>query len=235
MAIEVVKNQLRQHFPWLVHYWWRVRTRFELTAKNPEQIFKDIHRVNRWGDPETLSGPGSRLDRTEKIRAALPALVAELDCQTFLDVPCGDFYWMKMVKMEIPYIGADIVPELIRENQRKYGCENRRFIQLDLIHDELPKVDLVMCRDCFVHLSYRHIYQVLRNIKSSGSRYLLMTTFTGRNSNTNIVTGEWRTINFERPPFNFPPALRLVDDSAPLPNYYDKHLGLWEICAIPTL
>lgn len=234
MTMEFVKNRLRQNFPGLIRYWWRLRTRYELSTKTPGQIFKEFYSENRWGDSETLSGPGSRLDTTEKIRAVFPALLAELDCQTVLDIPCGDFHWMKTVKLEIPYIGADIVPELIHENQMKYGSENRRFIQLDLTHDRLPRVDLILCRDCLVHLSNLHIDQVLRNIKSSGSRYLLMTTFTEQNSNTNIVTGEWRKINFERPPFNFPPPLRLIEDSVPLPNYYDKHLGLWEIDTLST-
>jgi hypothetical protein len=232
MTIDRAKSRIRQHFPGLVQNWWRVRNKLEFSVKKPEQIFTKFYLGNLWGDSESLSGPGSRLDKTDKVRAALPALIKELDCHSLLDIPCGDFYWMKEVNLDIPYIGADIVPELVQDNQSKYGHEKRNFIQLDLRLDPLPKVDLVLCRDCLVHLSYHHIDQVLENIKSSGSRYLLMTTFMERKSNTNIVTGEWRAINFERAPFRFPPPLRLIDDSYPLPNYYDKYLGLWEIATL---
>ena len=38
-----------------------------------------------------------------------------------LDIPCGDFYWMKEVDLkDIEYIGADIVDELIKKNNDKF-------------------------------------------------------------------------------------------------------------------
>jgi len=45
---------------------------------------------------------------------------------------------------------------------------------------------------------------VLRNIRRSGSAYLLVTTFPDRKENVDIITGNWRPLNMEKPPFNFP-------------------------------
>ena len=84
-----------------------------------------------------------------------------------------------------------------------------------------------------MHLSFAHIRAGLRNIKRSKSTYLLATTFTQREENRDILTGEWRPTNLEKPPFEFPPPLVLLDDSAASPNYYDKHLGLWRIADLP--
>jgi hypothetical protein len=73
----------------------------------------------------------------------------------------------------------------------------------------------------------------LKNIKTSGSKYLLTTTFPERRKNQSIVTGEWRPVNLSEHPFNLTVPLELVDDSYDSPNYYDKQLGLWRISDLP--
>jgi hypothetical protein len=40
-----------------------------------------------------------------------------------LDIPCGDFNWMKLLNLGVDYIGADIVGELIAENRRRFGAK----------------------------------------------------------------------------------------------------------------
>ena len=82
-----------------------------------------------------------------------------------LDIPCRDFQWMKNVDLSsVEYIGADIVNELIQINDRKYSKKGTNFQQLNLIQDKLPKVNLVFCRDCLVHLSFSDTFLALNNI-----------------------------------------------------------------------
>jgi hypothetical protein len=228
-----IKQMLRKRLPFLARAWQRMKTRLALRRKTPIEVFTDIYQQNKWGDKDSVSGPGSRLDRTDKIRKVLPLLISKYDFHSILDIPCGDFYWMKTVDLKIQYIGADIVADLVKSNQGQYGIDKRKFVQLDLIRDSLPQVDLVFCRDCLVHLSVTDIFRVLSNIKSSGSMYLLTTTFIERVKNANILTGEWRPINLQLPPFKFPAPIELIDETAPYPNYYDKHLGLWKITDFP--
>jgi hypothetical protein len=121
----------------------------------------------------------------------LPVIYNELNISTVLDIPCVDFHWMKTVDMKnIDYIGADIVEQLIHHNKEKYEKEYLHFRKLDITKDRLPKVDLIFCRDCLVHLSFRDIFMALYNICSSESKYLLTTTFPGRKDNCDILTGE---------------------------------------------
>lgn len=231
-----LKNWIRQYFPFLVKGWRRLQTARKLAGKPLDSTFTQIYRANSWSDRESVSGPGSRLNRTDKIRLAFPGLLAHLDCKTMLDIPCGDFNWMKLVDLAgIHYTGADIVPDLIAANQTQYQTDQRQFRVLDLTQDALPCVDLIFCRDCLVHLSYAHIFQALANIKKSGSAYFLVTHFAERGQNNDIFTGEWRAINFQKPPFNFPEPIRLLDDRYDGPNYYDKFLGLWKIGDLPEL
>lgn len=211
----------------------KLKRRISLVNEKPQAIFSDIFEHNFWGDSETVSGDGSRLDRTDKVRAALPVLIHDLGIRTFLDIPCGDYNWMKLVEMEIDYIGADIVEPVILQNRSQYTGKNRKFVVLDLLADQLPEVDLIFCRDCLVHFSNKDIFTALKNFKLSGSRYLLTTTFTKRVENQRIVTGEWHPVNLSIAPFFLPEPSLLVDDSYDSPNYFDKQLGLWKIADIP--
>jgi hypothetical protein len=60
-----------------------------------ESTFAPFYAENRWGDDESVSGPGSSLTRTAKLRRELPALLQKVGARTLLDAPCGDFNWMK--------------------------------------------------------------------------------------------------------------------------------------------
>jgi hypothetical protein len=211
----------------------RLKRRWILSRKPADQVFDEIYRSNNWGDVESVSGPGSRLDRTDKIRAALPELIKKYDCRSLLDIPCGDFNWMKTLDLNIEYVGGDIVVDLIELNQQRYAGRHKRFLRMDLLRDPLPEVDLIFCRDCLVHFSNSDVMTALQNMKASGSKYLLTTTFPERRKNQSIATGEWRPVNLCTQPFSLPAPMEFVDDSYDSPNYYDKHLGFWSISDLP--
>jgi len=184
---------------------------------------------------DALSGPGSDLEQTRAVRARLPALLHELGVKTMLDVPCGDFFWMKTLDLDVDYTGADIVDALVERNAHRYGTARRRFVQLNLQADPLPQVDLVFCRDCLVHFPTRGVAAALANIKRSGSTYLLTTTFDERTVNDDIRVARWRPLNLERAPFRLPPPLRVIDEECPEAEFRDKRLGLWRIDSIPDV
>jgi hypothetical protein len=207
------------------------RDKLKAGKRSPEAVFTEIRRQKRWGDGDSVSGTGSDLQQTSVIRNELPALCRRLSIDSMLDIPCGDFYWMRQVDLSgIDYRGADIVPDLIDEN-RQYENANVHFSNLNLIRDPLPKVDLIFCRDCLVHLSFADAISALNNIVVSGATYLLTTTFTGRDKNKNIVTGDWRTLNLERSPFSLPTPLVTINEGCTEDGgiHADKSLGLWKV------
>jgi hypothetical protein len=227
-----LKKSIGRRFPALVRNWRRIKFHPALVGTR-EEVFTDIFHKRMWGDPESLSGAGSNLTQTVEIRRALPALLEELGCRSLLDLPCGDFYWMKLLDLDIDYIGGDIVAELVESNNQRYGNERRRFLRLDLVQDPLPQADLMLCRDCLVHLCYDDIFRALANVKASGCQYLLTTTYTRLDRNHDTPTGSHRPLALHLPPFNFPTPLQLVDEKCPDPGFEDKHLGLWRTTDIP--
>lgn len=214
----------------------RLRASFR-ERRSAEKIFSDIHDGRKWVDPESVSGPGSTLAQTDALRASLPPLLQILKIESLLDAPCGDFNWMKDLDLGIrQYIGGDVVKTLVDKLNDSFARPGRRFQIIDIIEDPLPKVDAILCRDCLVHFSYSRITKTLRNIKLSGSTYLLSTTFNQVKENTDIVTGDWRPINLRLHPFNFPPPLHVIlefcDDSDVV--RFGKALAVWRVDDLPS-
>ncbi len=215
----------------------RAYTRSLVRVQAPaDKIFTTYYHQNKWRGRESVSGIGSDPEHTRVITARLPRLFAELQIGSVLDIPCGDFAWMRRVPLTgIDYLGADIVAPLIQANKARYQTQNIRFARLDLITGTLPRADLVICRDCLVHLSWADALAALRNIAASGSTYLLTTTFTQRSHNQDINTGGWRPLNLARPPFEFPEPQLLISEEFDQPDYHDKAIGLWRVADLAPL
>jgi len=185
-------------------------------------------------DYRETSGVGSDLNSTSAISRALPSLLNSLSVRSMLDIPCGDFVWMRHVDIGLTeYVGADIIKSLIISHQNSYTSPSRTFTTLDIVADDLPEVDLIFCRDCLPHFSHRLIKKALNNIKRKRSGYLLTTTFPEHATNKGIFTGNWQPLNLCAPPFHFPPPIDLINEGHPAP-YADKSLGLWHIRDLPT-
>lgn len=228
--MQIVKQVLKK-IP-VIPRLYRFLKYYELNTKSVEHIFTDIYNKDKFGGKDSASGPGSDLYQTKLIIKELPRLFKELNISTILDIPCGDFHWMNCVDLSgVEYSGADIVKELIQHNREKYERRNIKFQHLNIIDDRLPRVDIILCRDCLVHFSFKDIFLALDNIVSSKSEYFLTTTFPLRKDNHDILTGQWRTLNLEVSPFNFPPPLRIINESCSEVgiDYIDKSLGLWRI------
>jgi len=155
-----------------------------------------------------------------------------------VDAPCGDFFWMQYMDLPIEqYIGVDIVKKLIGINQAKYANEKISFQHIDITSQVLPKVDIVLCRDCLGHLSNAEVMKVIRLLKKSGCKYFLTTSFLIPRKQRDIYTGGWRAINLLVEPFCFPPPLEIINERCLEKNgtLEDKSPILWEIDALPNI
>ena len=204
-----------------------------------EKYFTSIYEKNTWNGKESKSGTGSDLINTEAMRPLLVDLINSLNVESMLDLPCGDFNWMREIIGELnikEYLGGDIIPSMLKDCELKHSgipiVAAPKFAYINMIEDVPPKVDLILCRDGLVHLSYKNVIKALKNFIASGSTYLITTTFTDRSRRyPDIVDGGWHPINFQLPPFNFPPPYNMVVEKCIECNgiYPDKSLGLWKL------
>lgn len=218
---------LSRHFPALGRW---------VAARRRSRVFRHIFQTNYWGSPTSVSGPGSELAQTAIIRAAIPPLLARHGVKHLLDAPCGDFHWMREVDLAgIRYTGVDIVPDIIARDTTSFASPSREFLVCDLVEGALPRADLILCRDCLVHLSYDDTRRAIDNFRRSGATWLLTTTFTAPRENHDIVTGDWRPVMLEAAPYRFPPPVELINEGCTEFDgaYPDKSLGLWRLADLP--
>ena len=59
----------------------------------------------------------------------------------------------------------------------------------------------------------------------------MTTTFTNYHNNFDIVTGDWRRLNLQEKPFNFPNPILVINENCTegKGKYKDKSMALWEI------
>jgi len=199
--------------------------------------FDHIVTTNLWGAASSVSGLGSEDHATAAIREALPSLLRRLGARSLLDAPCGDAGWIRTCNLDIDYIGVDIVRSLIEANRKRAdeGELAGRFITADITSDALPRADLVLCRDCLVHLSFQNIHRAVARFRASGAQFLLATTFPEWESNEDCEDGDWRALNFERAPFGWPAPLEMINERCDEGSggWRDKSLGLWRLDRLP--
>lgn len=200
---------------------------------NRVERFTQIYKTNYWGGAESVSGKGSDAIQTRTLSQGLIKAINSLDIKILIDV-CGDFNYMKDIinKLKIEhYIGIDIVKELIDNLDMKYSTSEIIFINKDIVTDPLPHGDLLLCRDCLVHLTYESIFAFLNNFILSDIQYLLTTTFDFHRLNFCLRSdGEgWFPICLQNAPFSFPDPILLINEQCTEDNlkWADKSLALY--------
>lgn len=171
----------------------------------------------KWGG----NGSGSTFFSTIAIRTALPTLLDELKIESILDLGCGTLSWFDKLAYKFDYVGVDVVSDVIAQNRKAHPR-----LRFEVLAAELPQTDLILCRDCFAHLTLETVHDMITRIVSSESKWLLTSTYPHSKYNGELhKAGDYRPINLTLPPFSFPPEHRLICDDRQL----DKHLGLWKI------
>ena len=189
--------------------------------------FDAIYHGNMWKNPESASGFGSTLLATRQAREGLECLIAAHGIRSILDAPCGDFNWMRELRFDGEYIGGEIVPGLIEANQARYGSDKRRFLHFDLVADDLPRADLVLCRECLNHLSLEEAAAALRNLAQAARKLLIVTHYPQHGSNADQQASfRYRHLNLTRAPFGLRLPDTVIDESESEPG---KVLAVWDL------
>lgn len=208
---------------------WQGKNVNHLFLRTRGERFSAIYTNKVWLNERSdgaLSGLGSELARTNTVRQQLPSLLANLGVRTLLDIGCGDWNWMRELRLDCEYIGADIVNAVIARNAELYTSDKVRFVCLDAVEDTLPESDAVLCRDVLFHLSFEDINHALANVCRTRARFLIATSDMGTAVNSDIITGDFRLLNLRKQPLAFPaPTVQIIDNEVSS----GKILGVWKI------
>lgn len=116
------------------------------------------------GLPETPCGAGSTLANTQAQRAWIPEIVARYGVRSIADIGAGDLNWLSRMPLHgVEYSAYDLVPR---------RAEVQEF---DLVREVPPRVDLLLCLWVLNHLPLDDCRAAIRNLRASGSRFLMMT------------------------------------------------------------
>ena len=206
---------------------WRTQRAIDSAGDLPAK-FSLIYR-HRWWDKEgeSASGPGSTLDFTRTFRSEFSALLRQRNFKRLFDAPCGDWNWFREMDLpsELEYEGGDVVPDLVRQLQQKYGGPSRQFEVFDITRGRFPDSDLWLCRDCLAHLSNSNVAAALRNFSRSEIPYAMLSSYIIEGPNEDIESGGFRPLDLTRPPFNLPPPELAINDWPDSEKI--RYVGLW--------
>jgi hypothetical protein len=205
-----------------------------LISLDHPDIFTKIYEQNSWGGAQSSSGTGSDSVATKELISFLPILLNKYKIESLLDLPCGDFTWMRsaLSNLNIKYIGADIVPKII-SNLTAELSPTRDFRVMDITGSSLPMVDLVFCRDLLFHLSIDDCLKAIDNVLSSKSTFFMTSSHavSPRFKNIDCISGDYRKIDLFKAPFNFPPPLEVFKEFRYI-GQPQRHLYLWRIASL---
>lgn len=207
-----------------------------IRSKNRKDKFRIIYKHSYWksSNSNSFSGAGSENEATMNIRKELELFIKKENVKSIIDIPCGDFFWMSKLNLEnITYTGADIVDDLIYENNKKHKLDindKLNFVKLDIIKDNIGEYDLIINRDCLVHFTDDEIFRSLKNIKNSKCKYFGSTIFLNNyNNKKSNLPDNWRPINLCKEPFNLPDPYIVLNDRTT--GKFDQHkaFAIWNI------
>ena len=167
---------------------------------------------------------------------ALLSYIETYSIKTVFHIGCGECTSVEPLFSHIPrYIGGDCDSEWVERNKTKYAKE---FILHHPARDPIPEgVDLVLCRDVLGHYPLKEALDILEHIRTSNAKFVLLTTFTGREFAYDIGnTSKWKPVCLFTAPFFFPKPVNLVNEECleMYPRYIDKCFGLWNTSDIPN-
>jgi SAM-dependent methyltransferase len=173
--------------------------------------FDGIYKNAVWGRNEEgagNSGTGSTLQSTAGYRDYLQKFLAEHQIKSVVDAGCGDWEFSKAIDWTgIDYKGFDIVDDVIAQDTQRYAKPNIQFAVANIVKDDLPPADLLICKHVLQHLPTKDVQEFLQK-QLPKFKYALITngidqhTLKQGNYEHDIEPGGYRALDITKPPFN---------------------------------
>jgi SAM-dependent methyltransferase len=179
---------------------------------------------------ESLSGPGSHIANTKECVDFINKILKEKNIQSILDLGCGDWNWFKNIELvSCTYEGWDACEIMIQDNKKFYGCSRVNFEVKDIVTEDYPFTDLIICRDVLFHMAPELALKIIEQAKNK-CKYFLSTSFNNVETNTGIGKVNWGfyRINLNISPFDLEKYLvEFVEESRNKQAGYSRMVNLY--------
>jgi SAM-dependent methyltransferase len=165
-------------------------------------VFRQIYETNLWGFG---SGHGARPHVTKGYRAFIENFIRENSVTTVVDFGCGDWQFSHLIDWAgVDYLGLDVVPELIHQNQERYGNRGIAFaLSPDRLAD-VPCADLLLVKHVLQHWPTRFIQDFMIEVVPRFRFALITNSVDPRDTlNSEIAMGEWRPLDLRLAPYGY--------------------------------
>jgi 2-polyprenyl-3-methyl-5-hydroxy-6-metoxy-1,4-benzoquinol methylase len=164
------------------------------------EVFSKIYKEDLWHGG---SGAGSKLENVKEYVEILQKYIDKPEVKTVLDLGCGDWQFSKFLDLSsVSYLGVDVVESVIESNSTSYSASNIKFISRDITTYEVPKADLIICKDVLQHLCNKDVVNILVKIITSSKFSLITNDFNPDNTeNKDIDNGNYRCLDLTLSPF----------------------------------
>ena len=182
-------------------------------------VFNQIYRDNIWGDGKG-SGIGSDPVHVRPYTQFLQNFLQQNQIKSVVDLGCGDWQFSRELNLEgIEYLGVDVATSVIESNQKEFQASNVSFSVLRE-YSQLPKSDLLICKDVLMHLGHEEVFKVIREAfpkfrqilitsdvnpySALGDAYLNARNMRQKMFNEDILTGQMTPFDIRMQPYNIP-------------------------------
>ena len=165
-----------------------------------KKVFSKIYKEDLW---QGGSGGGSKVENVKEYVEILQKYIDKPEVKTVLDLGCGDWQFSKFLDLSsVSYLGVDVVESVIESNSTSYSASNIKFISRDITTYEVPKADLIICKDVLQHLCNKDVVNILVKIITSSKFSLITNDFNPDNTeNKDIDNGNYRCLDLTLSPF----------------------------------
>ncbi len=156
----------------------------------------------------------------------LAPLLSRLNAHSLVEIACGHCTWIADSKPgSLAYTGIDLAPLLIEQNRRRFVERGWKFEVADVVIEDIPHADVVLCRDWLDYLPLVDVGAALHHMRSAGEKYLIATNDTSITTNTETQTGIRRALNLMQAPFNMHKPIAVIAQD----SQSGKQLAVWQL------
>ncbi len=140
---------------------WRAPQGLFNDTNDVKGIFESIYDRAIWGGG---SGSGSDFHNTILYAAYVQHLMEKYSVESVVDIGCGDWRFTKYLDFDgRQYHGVDIVASVISTNIQNHANNNIHFETGNASEFNIPKCDLLLCKDVLQHLSNDNVSSILKS------------------------------------------------------------------------